>query len=183
MVSTNRLMLSLWLFGAAIYTAHAVYIGDAKCRSEVPEAAAEYSVKGDNQHTGSVGQTPPTLKNNRSAKIRPESSRTEKPEQGAEVSLSATAHALPQVWGIRVIDPHTLREGWMSGNYLTPTEEPQALTELPQKPAQPGPEASAVSEQLQPEPSATPKHLRKQRAWKWRRRPAFRYELGFYPTW
>jgi hypothetical protein len=181
-LSTNKLLLSLWLFGAALYTAAAFYIPDSKCGSRVIETAASYSVKEDVQPTGSVGQTPPTLTNSRSPKVETEPPTADGPTQRAEVSLAASAYALPSVWGISVIDPTTLREGWTSGKYLTPKEDPQAQAGLSQKPAQPGPETSAVSEELQPESSATPKNLRKQRGWKWRPRPAFRYELGFYPT-
>jgi len=181
--STNILLLSLWLFGAALYTANAVYVPESKCGSGVAETAAGYSVKEDVQPTGSVGQTPATLTNNRSAKVGTEPSDAGEPTQGAEVSLAARADTLPSVWGIRVIDPSTLREGWISGKYLTPKESPQAQAGLPQKTAQTTPETSAVSEQLQPEPSTTAKSLRKQRGWQWRHARHPRFEFGMYPNW
>jgi len=180
-LSTNRLLLSLWLFGAALYTATAFYIPDSKCGSRVIETAARYSVKEDVQQTGSVGQTPPALTNSRSAKVGTEPSDADRPSQRAEVSLAARTHALPSVWGIRIIDPATLREGWISGKYLTPKVSPQPQAGLPQKPAQTVPETSAVSEQ--PEPSATSKNLRKQRGWNWRHARHPRFEFGMYPNW
>jgi len=196
-LSTNRLLLSLWLFGAALYTANAFFIPDSNCGSGVAETAARYSVKEDVHQTGSVGETPPARTSSRPAEVGTAASDS-RPTPGAEVSLEGGAHTLPSVWGIRVIDPETLREGWISGNYLTPMETPQVQAGLPQEPTQPAPEASAVSERPelsqpapeasavseQPEPWVTPRDLRKQRAWKWRHAPrrAFRYERGFYPT-
>jgi len=174
-VSTNRLLLSLWLFGAFLYTAHASYISYSQCASGVTETAAGHPVKVDVQLTGSVGQRAPTLTNSLPAKVAIESSDAEGPPQRAEASVAARDHTLPSVWGIRVIDPAALREGWISGKYLTPKESPQAQA-APQKPAQTALETSAVSEQT--EPSAISKNLRKQRP-----RPAFRYEPGFHPTW
>lgn len=208
-LSTNMLLLSLWLFGVALYAADAFYIRDSSCGSEA--AAARYSVKEDVQ-TGSVAQTPPAATDSRSTEVGTKPSGAGL-APGAEASHAGSARTLPSVWGIRVIDPATLQEGWISGEYLTPKETPQVQAELPQKPAQPAaetavseqsersqpaPEASIVSEQPelsqpapdasavseQPEPSATPRELRQQRA-RWRHAPrsTFRYERGFYPTW
>jgi hypothetical protein len=171
-------MLSLWLLGAALYAAHAVYTRESKCASEVAETAAGYSVKDDAQQTGSVNQAPPSPMKSHSPRVGTELSHTGEPTQGSEVSLAARAHALPSVGGIKVIDPTALQEGWISGKYLAPKDhQTQAL---PQQPAETASNTSAVSEQ--PEPLATPKNLRRQQAWKRRAGAAFRYELGFYPT-
>jgi hypothetical protein len=168
-LSTNKLLLSLWLLGAALYTAHASYISHSQCDSGVTETAAGHPVKVDVQLTGSIGQRAPTLVNGLPVKVAIVSSDAEGPPQGVEASLAARAHSLPSVWGITIIDPAELREGWISGKYLTPKEshEAQAAT---QEPAQTGLETSA--------------NLQKQRGWKWRhaqRRPRLRFEFGTYP--
>jgi len=194
-LATNRLLLSLWLFGAALYAANVFVIRASNCSSEV--TAARDSGQADAHQTGSLSQAAPAANNNRSAEVRTVSLDA-KPTPGAEAALAGSTQSLPSVWGIRVIDPATLQEGWISGEYVTPKETPQVQAGLPQKSAQPAPEASAISEQLelsqpapeasavseQPEPWVTPRDLRKQRAWKWRHAPrrAFRYERGFYPT-
>lgn len=203
-LATNRVLLSLWVFGAALYAANGFFPQDCNCGSEAQTAA--HSGKEEVQQTGSVGQTPPAS-TSRSVEVGVEPSDA-RPATAAEVSNSGGAQTLPSVWGIKFIDPATLQDGWqdgwISGAYLTPKETPA----LPQKAAQPAPETgaaldqaalppsatdtSAASEQLersqpttdasadsaQLEPLATPRDLRKQR----RRASTFLYERGFYPT-
>ncbi len=177
-LSTSRLMLSLWLFGAALYTANAFYILHPRCDSGAAETAAGYA-KEDVQQTGSVGQIPSRLA---PAKVGIEPSDADKPTRGAEVSLSARADPLPSVRGIKVIDLATLQDGWISGKYVAPKNGPQPEAGLPNKSAQTAPETSTISEQ--PEPSATPRNLRRW-GWRWRhaRRPAIRFQFGMYPGW
>ena len=162
-LSTNKLLMSLWLLGAAFYTAHASYISNSECGSGLTETAAEYPVKvDDGQVTGSVGQE------------------AAGPPQNDVASRAARANIVPSVWGIRVIEPEMLREGWISGEYLAP-ESPQAQA-APQKSAPTAPETSAVSET---EPPAISKNLRRQQGWKWRyaRRPPIRFEFSMRPRW
>jgi hypothetical protein len=202
-LATNRVLLSLWFLGAALYAANGFFIRDCNCGSGAQTAAA-HSGKDEVQQTGSVGQTPPAAVRSAEVGVEPSDARP----------ATAAEQTLPSVWGIKFIDPATLQDGWqdgwISGAYLTPKETPHVQAALPQEPAQPAPEtgaaldqaapppsatdASAASEQLEPsqptadasadseqlEPLATPRDLRKQRARKWR--STFQYERGFYPT-
>jgi hypothetical protein len=209
-LATNRVLLSLWFLGAALYAANGFFIRDCNCGSGAQTAAA-HSVKDEVQQTGSVGQTPPAAVRWAEVGVEPSDAR---PATATDVSNSGGAQTLPSVWRIKFIDPATLQDGWqdgwISGAYLTPKETPHVQAALPQEPAQPAPETgaaldqaalppsatdtSAASEQLersqpttdasadsaQLEPLATPRDLRKQR----RRAPpsTFLYDRGFYPT-
>jgi hypothetical protein len=179
-LSTNKLLLSLWLLGAALYTAHASYISYSQCGSGMTETVARYPVKVDMRPTGSVGQRAPTLANSLPAKVAIESSAAEGPPQRAEASLAAGDNSFPSVWGISIIDPAELREGWVSGKYLTPNERPQAQA-APQKTAQTGLETNVVSEQTEPSTVSNDPGKRRGLKWHYVRRPRVRFGFGMYP--
>jgi hypothetical protein len=165
-LSTNRLLVFLWLLAAGLYTAHASYSSNSECGSELTRIAAGHRVEADVQPTGSIKQTEPTSE---TSSLR---AATQQPQASAPP-------ALPSAWGIKVIEPEALRQGWLSGRYLSAKQSQQAA--LPGDGSQTAPSSTAISEEIQPSPTA--KDVRRPRAWKRRhaRHPPIQFRV--YPGW